>query len=217
MSEEQNPDIKNRIKITRPEKLYEIRDRDGNLLEYTQADGRQLFNHYRHNLTNYDEVLDEIRTSQGYVRGYDQKQASNGAAEQVLQHYRDEHVKVIEDAQTKGKILKGLMKKAGVGTASALSSLLDSWSEKIKQIAHLQNSQRSLQVWNDTYRVQRDLVKKLLKDEGVDPEVIQKVNSIYSTRSVNKAVEKGMDLFDLEKSEILRIVKSAIRYANKSL
>ena len=57
------------------------------------------------------------------------------------------------------------------------------------------------------------MVKKLLKDEEVSEEIINKVNKIYGTRSVNKAVELGTNLFDLEKSEILKLVKSAIRYA----
>jgi DNA repair ATPase RecN len=104
------------------------------------------------------------------------------------------------------------MQKAGVGTASALSNFLDSWSAKIKDIAKLENSQRTLQSWNDTYRVQRELVKKLLVSEGISEEVIAKVNAIYSTRSVNKAVEMGSDLFNLEKSEILKFIKSAVRY-----
>lgn len=104
------------------------------------------------------------------------------------------------------------MQKAGVGTAYALLNFLDSWSNKIRDIAKLENSQRTLQSWNDTYRVQRELVKKLLVSEGVSEEVIAKVNAIYSTRSVNKAVEIGSDLFNLEKSEILKFIKSAVRY-----
>ena len=91
--------------------------------------------------------------------------------------------------------------------------MLDDWSEKIKIIGQLENSQRSLQTWNDNYRVQRELIKKLLQEDNVSPEVIVKVNAIYGTKSVNKAVEKGCDIFDLEKSEILKIVKSAIRYS----
>ncbi len=90
---------------------------------------------------------------------------------------------------------------------------MDNWSNQIKDIAKLENSQRSLQTWNDTYRVQRDLVKKLLLDESVLVEVIEKVNTIYSTKSVNKAVEIGINLFDLEKSEILKLMKSSVKYS----
>ncbi|EKU98617.1 hypothetical protein Lepto7375DRAFT_7922 [Leptolyngbya sp. PCC 7375] len=122
---------------------------------------------------------------------------------------------VIQDSQRKGNILKGLMQRVGVGTASALSQMLDSWSEKIKEIGHLENSQRTLQTWNDTYRVQRELVKEILKREGVSDSVTKQVHAIYGTRSSNKAIALGADLLDLEKSEILKLVKSAIRYAKR--
>lgn len=212
MSADHDPNISDSIKLTNPEQLYQIRDENGKIIDFERANGRQLFKHYRHNMTNYDQVLDGIRTDQGYVTGRQEKKASVGATEQVLKEYRDEHVKVIKDSLKKKEILKDLLQKAGVGTASALSGLLDSWSEKIKDIGKLENSQRSLRSWNDTYRVQGELVKKLLISEGASEEAINKVNAIYSTRSVNKALEKGSNLFNLEESEILKIIKSAVRY-----
>ncbi|OYE00198.1 hypothetical protein [Nostoc sp. 'Peltigera membranacea cyanobiont' 232] len=212
MSNSDQSDLRQEIKLTNIEQLYQIKDESGQPIAYEEADGRQLFNHYRHNLTNYDQVLDNIRAEQGYLTGRQEKKASVAAAEQVLEKYRDEHIKVIKDSQKKGNLLKTIMQKAGVGTASAVVTFLDSCSEKIKEVSKLENSQRTLQTWNDTYRVQRELVKKLLIDEGVSPDTISKVNKIYSTRSVNKAVELGSKLFNLEKSEILILVKSAIRY-----
>ncbi len=163
-------------------------------------------------MTNYDEVLNEIREQQGYVKSYQQKRAAVGAAEQILTKYQEEHIKVIEDSQKKGNALKQIFNKAKVKTALELVKLLDNWSEQIKRIGNLESSQRSLQTWNDTYRVQRELVKKLLEEE-VSLEVIAKINAIYATRSVNKAIEKGSDILNLEQSEILKIVKKAIRYA----
>lgn len=213
MSSSENLDPREKIKLNNPENLYQIRDKNGQIIDFERANGKQLFNHYRHNMTNYDEVLSQIREEQGYVTGRQEKKAAVGATEKILEKYHDEHIKVIKDSQRKGNILKQLLNKARVGTASALSNLLDDWSEQIKRIGNLESSQRSLQTWNDTYRVQRELVKKLLQEEGLSPEVIAKVNAIYSTRSVNKAVEKGCDIFDFEKSEILKIVKKAIRYA----
>ncbi|MEA5508915.1 hypothetical protein VB715_03980 [Crocosphaera sp. UHCC 0190] len=213
MNDRDNPKIRDKVQLTQPEQLYQIRDKEGNIIDLEQANGRELFNHYRHNVTNYDQVLDNRRDQQGYVTGRQEKEAVIGAAEQVLEKYRDEHIKVIKDGQKKGALIKQWFDKVGVGTALAFTHLLDSWSEKIKEVAKLQNSQRTLQTWNDTYRVQRELVKKLLKDEEVSEEIIEKVNKIYSTRSVNKVVELGTDLFDLKKSEMLKLVKSAIRYA----
>ncbi len=216
MNDKDNPTIRDEVKLTQPEQLYQIKDKEGNIIDLEQANGRELFNHYRHNVTNYDQVLDNRRDQQGYLTGRQETEAMIGAAEQVLEQYRDEHIKVIKDSQKKGALIKQWLDKVGVGTALAFTNLLDSWSEKLKEVAKLQNSQRTLQTWNDTYRVQRELVKKLLKDEEVSEEIIKKINKIYSTRSVNKAVTLGTNLFDLQKSEILKLVKSAIKYTQIS-
>lgn len=214
-NKQKNQEIRKNIRLINPEQMYQIRDSDGNIIDLEQANGRELFNHYRHNMTNYDEVLDNMRYEQeGYLSKNQEKQATVGAAEQVFQLYRDEHIKVVRDAQHKGNIIKQLLQKAGVATAVALTHKLDAWSEKIKQISHLENSQRSLQTWNDTYRVQRELVKELLKQQDVSQDVIKQINQIYGTRSVNKAVEIGCNLFNWEESEILKLIKSAVRYSN---
>ncbi|MBD2114163.1 MULTISPECIES: hypothetical protein [Cyanophyceae] len=212
-NDEYKAGLRKRVKLTNPEQLYDVQDGNGSQIPYDLADGRQLFNHYRHRMTNYDQVLDQIRSEQqGQITGRQEKQVAVAAAENILQKYRDEHVKVIQDSQKKGQVLKSLFEKAGVSTASALSQLLDSWSEKIKQIGHLENSQRSLQTWNDTYRVQRELVKAVLKQENASKEIQEKVKLIYSTKSSNKAIELGSDLFNIEKSEILKLVKTVVHY-----
>ena len=220
MEAENNNDPRDKVKLTKPENLYQIKDKNGQIINIEKANGRQLFNHYRHNMTNYDDVLDEIRQDQGYITGRQEKKAAIGAAEKVLEKYHEEHLKVIKDDQIKKVALKTIFNKAKVGTAIAvvnlldsLSTQIDSLSEEVNKVANLERSQRSLQTWNDTYRVQRDLVKKLLKEENISPEVTKKVNLIYKARSVNKAIETGSELFHLEKSEILKIVKSAIRYS----
>jgi hypothetical protein len=205
-------DIRDRVELTDPTQLYQIKDGNGQVVDFEKASGRQIFNHYRHNMTNYDEVLDTIRAEEGRVTGRQEKKAAVGAAEQVLEKYRDEHVKVIQDSQKKGQILKRLMQKVGVATASALATKLDEWSEKIKEVSHLERSQSTLRSWNDTYRVQRELVKLLLVQEGVAQETLDQVNTIYGTRSVNKATDTGSNLLNLEKSEILKLLKSAIKY-----
>ncbi|MBD2108363.1 hypothetical protein [Nodosilinea sp. FACHB-13] len=212
-NDEYKAGLRKRVKLTNPEQLYNVQDGNGSQIPYDLADGRQLFNHYRHRMTNYDQVLDQIRSEQqGQITGRQEKQVAVAAAENILQKYRDEHVKVIQDSQKKGQVLKSLFEKAGVSTASALSQLLDSWSEKIKQIGHLENSQRSLQTWNDTYRVQRELVKAVLKQENASKEIQEKVKLIYSTKSSNKAIDLGSDLFNIEKSEILKLVKTVVHY-----
>ncbi len=209
-------DVRDDVKLTNPELLYQITDKSGQIIDYDKANGRQLFNHYRHSMTNYDQVLKDIREEQGHVSNRQAKQATAGAAEQVLELYRDEHTKVIQDSQKKGQILKDLFRKAGVGTATALSNFLDSCSESVKKIARLESSQQSLRIWNDTYRVQGLLVRSLLTEAGVSEEICKKVDTIYKARSANKAIEVGQSLLQWEKSEILKLLKKAkaIKYGN---
>lgn len=211
---EYKADLKSRVQLTNAEHLYSIKDENGCQIPYDQATGRQLFNHYRHRMTNYDQVLDEIRMEQqGSITGRQEKQIALAAAEHILEEYRNEHIKVIKDSQTKGKLLKSIFEKLGVSTAKALLQKIDSWSNKINEIRKLENSQRTLQSWNDTYRVQRELVKTLLEKENVSAEIRLKVDRIYGTRSVNKAVELGSGLLNLEKSETLKLIKAVVRYA----
>lgn len=217
MAQKGNQEIRNDIELVNPEQMYQITDRQGNIIDIEQANGRQLFNHYRHNMTNYDQVLNDVRNQQGYVAGRQEKEAVIGAAERVLELQRDEHIKVVKDAKIKGNLLKQLFKKFGVATASALTQKLDKLSETIKEISHLESSQRSLQTWNDTYRVQRELVKELLKQNNIDESVIIEVNKIYGTRSVNKAVEMGCQLFNWEQSQTIKLIKSAVKYSKLKL
>ena len=205
--------LRKRVKLTNPEQLYNVQDGDGSPIPYDLANGRQLFNHYRHRMTNYDQVLDDLRAEQqGSITGRQEKQIAVAAAEHILEEYRNEHVKVIQDSQKKGQFIKGLFQRFGVGTASALTQMLDSWSEKIKEISHLESSQRSLQTWNDIYRVQKVLVINLLAQEDVSEDVRAKVAQLYGTRSTKKAVALGANLLNLEESEILKLVKTAVRY-----
>lgn len=179
MSAEKYQAIRDAIKITNPEQLYQIKDRNGNIIDLGKASGQELADHYLHRLTNYKEIINNLRAEQGHVSKEQEERLIVAAKEKILQFYRDEHLKVVQEAQTRGNIIKQLLQKVGVGTAAALTQTLDAWSAKIKEISHLESSQRSLQTWNDTYRVQRELVKELLKQNNVSPEIIEQVNQIY--------------------------------------
>lgn len=218
-----NSDIRDQIELTDPLKLYEIKNEAGQVIGYENASGRQLFNHYRHNMTNYDQVLDDIHAGQGYVQWSQQKQANVGAAEKILELYRDEHVKVIKDSQQKGKFIKSLMQKLQVTTTTALVNLLDGWAAKLTELSakigesedhidFLKNSQGSYHRWNNTYRVQKFMVLKMLEIDHIDMQTIAKVEQIYGTKSVNQSIELANKLFDFEESEIVKyFIKPAIR------
>lgn len=206
--------VKSMVKIIRPELLYQIRNEQGENLDFSSSSGRDLLNHLRHNVTNYDDVLQQIKEGLGRdrVSSFHVKHATNAATELVLELYKDEHVKVIQVAQKRVNILSNLMKKAGVGSATALAGFLDNCSEKLKTVAKLENSQCKLRQWNDTYRVHQVLVKKVLEQADVDPVVQDQVKQIYKTCSVNKAIIMGESLLDWERSKILKAVKSVVRY-----
>jgi len=61
MSSNENIDPREKVELANLENFYQIKDRHGEIIDYEKADGRELFNHYRHNMTNYDEVLNEVR------------------------------------------------------------------------------------------------------------------------------------------------------------
>lgn len=217
MSKNSEDSIQDRIIITNPEKLYSPHDADGNPIDFEKVTGEQLLKHVCHNMTNHDEVLSQNRDENGEISDFVKKEATLGVSQKILDLYTREHVKVVQDSQVKGEFLKKLMIKAGVGTFSKLSEVLDSISEKLKQIAHLQNSQQSLQAWNDTYRVQRELVKKILITNNVDSATIEQVKLVYGTKSTNKAIDLGCKLLQLEESSILKLVQSSIRYGKSKV
>lgn len=120
MDKEQKPKTRDQIELTKAEYLYDIRDKDGEAIDYKEANGRQLFDHYRHNMTNYDVVVGSLG-EEGRNTEHEQHEASVGAAEQVIAYCRDEHVKVFdectkakEESNKRGSLLKDLMQKAGV-------------------------------------------------------------------------------------------------------
>jgi hypothetical protein len=203
------------VKLNRVHNLYDIRDEKSQPVSWETAQGRIILENCVHNATNYDDVIADLVARLGGVSQENREVLWNRAVSLVMEHYHHEHVKVTQEALKQKSWLHKLMQQAQVTSARSLTQKLDEWSDKIKQFAKLENSQRSLQTWNDTYRVQRDLVKKVLEDEKISPEILLKVNEIYSTRSVNRAVQVGSNLFDLKESEILKLVKSSLRYYKK--
>ncbi|NJK30402.1 MAG: hypothetical protein HC940_09760 [Acaryochloris sp. SU_5_25] len=61
MTTNHHSDIRDQVALTNPDQLYQPKDANGQIIDYEQANGRELFNHYRHNMTNYDQVLAKDR------------------------------------------------------------------------------------------------------------------------------------------------------------
>jgi len=194
--------IVNSIKLIDTDNFYNIRDEFGNYINRKNATPEQLTNHWRHNCTNYDEVLDDIRDTKGFISGHDIKCVTRGVLQQVGKKLNNDALKAKADYTTEVKALESLVKK----------QQFDSQKEYAPTIKYLSRSKKSLQVANDTYRAQRELIKKLINESNVSDEIKSQVEAIYSTRSVDKAIEKCVGIFDLEKSELLQLIKRVIRY-----
>ena len=193
------------IKISKPQHLY----------NYGNKSDPGFLVRCVHNATNYDEIVKQATQASIQIDIELVKQELwKRAASLVNEHIREEYNKVIEHSTKQKKTLKDILNRFGVGTVVALTAKLDAFSDKLKDMARLENSQQSLRIWNDTYRVQREIVKEILNCNGVSSEVQQQVKAVYGTRSSNKAIEIGGSLLNYEESEILKLVKSAIRYTN---
>lgn len=205
----QRNDIHALLKVTRPELIYAIKDELGRDIDFETAKGSELLNHYRYSATNYDQVRQEIKRVQGKIDDIQIRYCGEAAVEAVLELLRTEHVVVIQKTQNQQQTLKSIFQAAGVSSIKAICDMLDGASEKLKEIAKLQNSQRTLQTWNDVYRGQKAMTLKLLEIESIDPEIIKKLKYLYSARSSNKLVPIWQELTDWEASETLNLLKKA--------
>lgn len=205
----QRNDIRALIEVSRPDLIYSIRDELGRGINFEDAEGWELLNHYRHNATNYDRVCKRIKRNQGFIDDIQIRYCGEAAAEAVLELIRTEHTEVTRKARDQQKTLGKIFQAAGVSSIKKICDILDGVSENLKTIAKLENSQRSLQTWNDAYRGQKALTLKLLEMEDIDSEVIKKVKRIYSARSSNKLVPIWQKLTDWEASETIKLLKKA--------
>lgn len=107
-------DIRDRVKLTYAEQLYQIKDENGQLIDFEQANGRQLFNHYRHNMTNYDQVLNGVRAEQGHVTGRQEKKAAVGAASRYLRNIVMSMSRLSRIIKRRANYLRLLCKRLGL-------------------------------------------------------------------------------------------------------
>jgi len=88
-------------------------------------------------------------------------------------------------------------------------------SERLKEIEALKNSQRSLQQYNDSYRVQRELIIQLLKVRNVDPEIIAEVEvlSDRTSRSISKHIERFQNMVGWPRSQVVKLIRKYVKYS----
>jgi hypothetical protein len=117
-------------------------------------------------------------------------------------------IELIADSNNDPKTITEVAKRWRVLGFKLIADWLDNLSEKIKKIAHLENSQASLRYWNDMYRIQQSLALKLLEKEGIDSTISSKIAKIYGIKSIGKTIEYGKKFLDMERSVVLKWLKS---------
>ena len=198
-------DICNIVKITQPEIIYSAQE---------NFEGLKLLTHCRNQATNYHPALKQIKNDQDGNINDDQvqccKEAANAA---VLNLLTIEHKKVIELAQDQKQSLGSIFKAAKVASVQTICNMLDTASDRLKDIAQLENSRDTLLRYNNAYRGQKKMTLELLEIESVDPKVIEKVECLYKPQSVNTLIPVWQSLTDWELSETRRLLKKANAFA----
>ena len=170
--------LRRAVKLTKPELLARVPD------DYTP---RAVFNYLRHNATNYDELLEQHQRQYGRVTSDENKALVKGAADAVIQAFRDENIELIQGVANTpfAKFARSLANLFGLGSDVNLAMIYDA-TKKLKQ------SQVMYKSWNERYRRQRDLVLKAV--EAASPEVREQVQAIYKANSKAKlnALEKRL-------------------------
>lgn len=150
---------------------------------------RQAFNYLRHRATNYDSLLESHRQQYGNVTPAEIKALTQGAADVVIQAFRDENVELIHGHSNTpfAQFARSLKKLLGLDSGVDLGMIHDA-TRKLKQ------SQAMYKSWNERYRRQRELILKVV--EGANPEIRQKVIAIYKANSNNKLMKLEKEIFD---------------------
>jgi len=162
--------LRRSVRLVQPELLAQVPNDYG---------ARQAFNYLRHRATNYDELLDRHRQQYGNVTPAENKALTQGAADVVIQAFREENVELIRGrANTPfAKFARSLAQLLGLDEGVDLAMIHDA-TKKLKQ------SQAMYRSWNERYRRQRELILKVV--EAASPEIRNQVRAVYKANSKAK-------------------------------
>lgn len=172
--------LRRAVRLLRPELLAQVPD------DYSP---RAAFNYLRHEATNYDTLLAEHQRQYGRVTTEENRALIKGAADVVIQAFRDENIELIQGRANTAiaKFVRSLAQMLGLSGDVDLAMIHDA-TKKLKQ------SQAMYKSWNERYRRQRDLVLKAV--ESASPEIRAQVQAIYKANSkdkLNAIEERGFD------------------------
>lgn len=206
--------------------LVEKRDLAGELVRDAQgkkvleeiplqdATSAQLFNHYRHNVTNYEEAIDLIKQSQnGYISDKQVKWCSAASAEVVMAVLRTEHEitlekyfelesdfqDIIEAAQTNN--LFDIIQLIRQSVGNAVESTLQ------KSLIRANNSRNTYRNENNLQRCKLYLIDDTVNHEDDLGVIRERVNIVLKQRGTNKLAEAWAKLTDWESSEVIELFK----------
>ena len=172
--------LRRAIRLTKPELLAQVPD------DYSS---RATFNYLRHSATNYDELVEQHQRQYGRVTSEENRALIKGAADVVIQAFRDENIELIQGVANTpfAQFTRSLANLFGLGSDVDLAMIHDA-TKKLKQ------SQLMYKSWNERYRRQRDLVLQAV--EAASPEIRKQVQTIYKARSKAALSELEETLFD---------------------
>ena len=206
--------------------LVEKRDLAGELVRDAQgkkileeiplkdATSAQIFNHYRHNVTNYDEVIDLVKIAQnGYISDKQVKWCSAAAAEVVMAVLRTEHEITLEKYFELESDFGDIIQAAGTNNLHDIIELIKkSVSNAVestlqKSLIRANHSRNSYRNENNLQRCKLYLIDDTVNHEDDINIIRERVNTVLKQRGTNKLAEAWAKLTDWESSEIIELFK----------
>lgn len=206
--------------------LVEKRDFKGELVRDTRgkkileevplkdATSAEIFNHYRHNVTNYEEAIDLVKESQdGYISDKQVKWCSAASAEVVLAVLRTEHEVTLEKYFELESDFDDIIKAAGTNNLHEIIELIKKSVGNVvdntlqKSLIRANRSRNSYRNENNLQRCKLYLIDDTVNHEDDLSVIRERVNIVLKQRGTNKLAEVWAKLTDWESSEIIELFK----------
>lgn len=179
------------------------------------ATSAQIFNHYRHNVTNYDEAIAIIKKNQdGYITDKQVKWCSAAAAEVVMAVLRTEHEITLEKYFELESDFQDIIKAAGTNNLYDIIQLIKrsvgnavetTLQKTLIKANHSRNSYRNE---NNLQRCKLYLIKDVVNHEDDIYVMRKQVNIVLKQRGIHKLAEAWSNLTNWERSEVMNLFKS---------
>lgn len=231
-----NKNIRADIKFNRPHLFYSVRDCNDQLIDFKKANGRLLYNHLRHNCTNYDAEIKRIRKKYfggAWLDNELAKEIDRYTAEIILEKTRDISIRsanklasVIEERSNLIDKLSKIFKSAGTTSIDAIvtilveaRSLIDSPEETHSKLIELiEKNERSYSISRGRnlslqrdYRfkltLNRQLLKQVVDSTHYDETILEVYDEITKANGLKNAIKVYSDFTEIDDNATKRILK----------